>query len=93
MLKKDNYLLGAVIGLVMPLLLYGLLSLIRIWVPTGTTWTRPLEPERMLLLSLIINVIPIRLYLVNYKFDKTGRGVLLITFILMLVFFLYKRFI
>jgi hypothetical protein len=92
MLKKDNFLLGMGIGLILPLAFYGLLRLLGIWIHPGTIWTMPFEPDRMLLLSLIINAIPIRLYFVNYKFDDTGRGVLLITFILMMVFFLYKRF-
>ena len=93
MLKKDNFILGAVIGLVLPGLLFGLLYIAASFIQTGTTWTRPFETDRMMLLSLIINVFPIRLYFVNYKFDRTGRGVLFITFLLMVVYFLYIRFI
>jgi hypothetical protein len=93
MLKKDNFTLGMAIGLVLPLAFYGLLRIAGLWIHPGTMWTKPFEPERMLLISLIINVIPIRLYFVSYKFDKTGRGILLITFLLMVVFFLYKRLI
>jgi hypothetical protein len=92
MLKKDNMALGALIGLILPALLYGLLKLISLFVETGTTWTRPFEPDRMLILSLLINVIPIRLYFVTYKFEKTGRGVLLATFLLMVASFLFIRF-
>jgi hypothetical protein len=92
MLKKDNMALGAAIGLVLPVLLYAVLRLIAVFVETGTEWTRPLEPDRMLILALVINVIPIRLYFVTYKFDKTGRGVLLATFLLMVAAFLYIRF-
>ena len=92
MLKRDNIAFGALIGLVLPAIFYGLLSLVALFLETGTTWTRPFEPDNMLIFALVINVIPIRLYFVNYKFDKTGRGVLLVTFLLMVVYFAYIRY-
>ena len=92
MLKKDNMALGALIGLVLPGLCYGLLSLAAMLVETGTAWTRPFETDRMMMLALIINVIPLRIYFVTYKFDKTGRGVLLVTFLLMVFYFLFIRY-
>jgi hypothetical protein len=92
MLKRDNIAFGALVGLVLPGLFYGLLSLVALLVETGSTWTRPFESDRMMLLALIINVIPIRVYFVSYKFDKTGRGVLLVTFLLMVAYFIFKRY-
>ena len=92
MLKRDNIAFGILVGLVLPVITYGLLSLITLFVETGTAWTRPFEHDRLLLLALIINVIPLRLYFVTYKLDKTGRGVLLATFLLMVCYFLYLRF-
>ena len=92
MLKKDNIAFGALVGLVLPALFYGLLSLIALLVETGTVWTRPFETDRMPLLALIINVIPLRLYFVTYKFEKSGRGVLLVTFLLMVIYFLFIRY-
>jgi len=92
MLKKDNIAFGALLGFVLPGLFYGLLYFVATMIETGTPWTRPFEPDRMLLLALVINVIPIRLYFVNYKYDKTGRGVLLVTFLLMVSYFLYIRY-
>jgi hypothetical protein len=92
MLKKDNIALGVLIGLVLPALFFGLLSLVALLVETGTAWTRPFEHDRMMLLALIINVIPIRIYFVNYKYDKTGRGLLLMTFLYMILYFLFIRY-
>ena len=92
MLKKDNIALGVIIGLVLPAVFFGILSLIAFFVETGTTWTRPFEKDRMLILALAINVIPLRMYFVTYKFDRTGRGVLFATFLLMVAFFLYTRY-
>jgi hypothetical protein len=92
MLKKDNFILGLLIGLILPVALFGLLTLVAHFIPTGTTWARPFEPDRLPILSLVINVFPIRRYFVTYKYEKTGRGILLATFILMVLFFLYTRF-
>ena len=92
MLKKDNLAFGAMIGLVLPGMFYGVLSLAALFVETGPAWARPFETDRLVLLALIINVIPIRLYFVTYKYDKTGRGVLLVTFLLMVIYFLVIRY-
>jgi hypothetical protein len=93
MLKKDNIVLGIIIGLVLPGLFYAILSVAALFIKTGPAWTRPFEPDKMMLLAVFINLLPIRLYFVNWKFDKTGRGVLIITFILVIAFFLFKRYI
>ena len=92
MLKKDNIVFGMLVGLLLPVVMYGLLSLAGLVVETGTVWARPFQTPGIAILSLAINVIPLRLYFVTYKFDKSGRGVLLITFILMVVYFLVIRY-
>jgi hypothetical protein len=92
MLKRDNIALGALIGLVLPAAFYGVLSLIALAVESGTSWTIMFKSDRIMILALVINVIPLRLYFVNYKYDRTGRGVLLVTFLLMVFYFLYIRY-
>jgi hypothetical protein len=92
MLKKDNFALGILIGLVLPGIFYGLLWLIGLMVTTGSVWARPFEHDKMIILALIINVFPIRRYFVSYKFEKTGKGILLVTFLLMVSYFLYIRY-
>ena len=80
------------IGLALPAALYGLLSVISMWIETGSAWARPFESDRMLMLSIAINLLPIRIYFVNWKMEKTGMGILVITFILVLLFFLFKSY-
>lgn len=92
MLKRDNITFGILIGLILPAAFYGLLSIVATWVETGPAWARPFEPDRIILLSIFINLIPIRAYFVSWKLDKTGRGVLIITFILVMAFFILKKF-
>lgn len=92
MLKKDSIPLGILIGLVLPAVIFSLLTLITLGVETGTTWTRPFERDRLILLSVFINLLPIRLYFVTWKLDKTGRGVLLMTFLLVVAYFISIRY-
>jgi hypothetical protein len=92
MLKKDNFALGAMVGLVLPCLFYGLLWVVSRFVEYGSVWSLPFEPDKMKMLALVINIIPLRVYFVRYKFDKTGRGVLLVTFLLMVAYFILRRY-
>lgn len=92
MIKKDNIPFGIFIGLVLPVALYGLLYLVSMGIETGTAWTRPFGQDRLMLASIFINLLPIRVYFVNWKLDKTGRGVLLATFFLTVVYFVSIRY-
>jgi hypothetical protein len=89
-LKKDSFILGAILGIAIPLIIYGFILLINfILVQMGITQIY-LDQKIHVLISLTGNLLPIRYYFVTLKFDKTGRGVLLITFILMMLFFVLK---
>jgi hypothetical protein len=89
-LKKDSFIFGAILGIVIPLILYGFILLINfVLVQMGMTQVY-LDRKIHVLISLTGNLIPVRYYFVNLKYDKTGRAVLLITFILMIGFFVLK---
>jgi hypothetical protein len=92
MLKKNNMALGVLVGLVLPCLVFGFLWLISLLVKAEGAWAQPFQTRNMMLLAVALNLIPMRIYLVNYKFDKTGRGILLVTFLLMAAFFIYRRY-
>lgn len=89
-LKKDNFILGAALGLLIPGVIFGLILLINyILVQTGITYIY-FDRKIHVLISLTGNLLPIRYYFVSLKYDKTGRGVLLMTFILFMLFFVLK---
>jgi len=92
MLKKDNFFLGVVIGLILPAAVFGFMSLLGLFTEPGTIWARPFEKGNMMIFSIIMNVFPLRIYFVKYKAEKTGKGILAITFVLMAIFFLFIRF-
>ncbi len=86
-LKKDNYFLGLVLGLLLPLPVYGLFFGMDILMKSTGIWHGLQQPENIYLLSIVGNFLLLRLTLLKWKNPKTGKGVLLITIALALTFF------
>jgi hypothetical protein len=92
MLKRDSIGFGVLVGVVLPgILLLILLGLGRLTEP-GAFISRPFEGFKPILASLVINLVTMRIYFVNFKMDRTGRGILLATFIIGAVFFLLYKY-
>jgi hypothetical protein len=72
-------------ALVLPVIFYFLITLI-----SGFFSTKPLKESTIQLLALAVNLIPFRYYLIRVKADKTGRGILLVTFVFALVYFYFN---
>ncbi len=87
-LKKDNFFLGLVMGLLLPLPVYGIFWGLDIFMKSTGLWHGLQQPENIYLLSTVGNFLLIRLTFVNWKNEKTGKGVLLMTIALVFVFFL-----
>lgn len=84
--KRDSLWLGIIIGLLLPVTTYFLIQLILIIV--GGEY-HAFRKSTIYLLSIFVNLIPFRYYLVKLKFDKTGRGILLDTFAMAILFFFF----
>jgi hypothetical protein len=86
-LKKDNYILGGAIGILAPVATWVLLYYANAWVhnSNGVSYFRPFMIQ---ILSLVPNVLLLRYYLIRVKADKTGRGILFVTFIIGIVCFI-----
>lgn len=87
MLKRDSIPFGIIIGLVLPAIIFGILKLANLAISSIWNENFMIREHTIMLLSIFINLVPIRYYFVNLKFDKTGRGILLVTFILTIIFF------
>lgn len=89
MLKKDNWALGIIMGIVVPLIVYGIvLTIVRTYgVVDEIRGIYMMKPSTMQLIGIFSNLFTFRYYMVNLKYDKTGRGILLATFIYAGVFF------
>ncbi len=91
MLKRDHYLFGVAVGILMPLSLFAVIWLINFFLLRINVVNHYLNMPAHILISIAGNLLLIRYYFVNLKFEKTGRSVLLITFILMLSFFAFNE--
>jgi hypothetical protein len=90
-LHSDKYSLGIVLGLVIPLPVYfvsiALLSLIQTYLYTF----EKVRQTDLLLLGIAVNLIVMRHYIVKLKFEKTGKALLILNVILILLFFIFLQ--
>lgn len=82
-LKKDSFILGIILGLVVPIILFFLITLLN-----DNLLESALKRNTIILISIVLNVFVFRYYLVSDKKDKTGRGVLISIFAYTFVFFI-----
>ena len=89
--RRDSWGMGIFLGAVVPALtfgiLYGLIALILVLAGKNPTETLNINVcEKLMLLSVVPSVFIMRYYLLKLKYDYTGRGILLVTFIFALAF-------
>ncbi|MDR1182780.1 MAG: hypothetical protein LBL13_12460 [Bacteroidales bacterium] len=85
-LHKDSILLGIGLGIALPLVSFGILYALSISLsPAGKDYL--IKVSTIVLVSVFTNLFTLRYYLLKLKFDKTGRGILLVTFILAIAYF------
>lgn len=90
MLKKDHFVLGSLLGIFLPMIMMGFIYGINYLLIILNIVTFYMDIQTAVLVSLGANMLPIRYYFVNLKFDKTGRGILFFTFVMILLFFVFK---
>ncbi len=92
LLKKDSVWLGIIAGIISPVVLFHTLSFIVEKLSLRLTFGIQLVQEKNIeLVSIFLNLFIMYVYLQNPKYERTGRGVLLVTFVLALVHF-YTRY-
>lgn len=89
-LRRDSWTMGISLGICVPALtfgvLYGIVYLVLI------AFGKPLDIlnldliKKFILLSIVPSVFVMRYYLLKLKYDLTGRGILLITFLIAIGF-------
>ena len=86
-LKKDSYILGGILGIAVPGILWLILHFTNLHVKNN--FGNSYFSEFMIqILCLVPNVLTLRYYLVSLKADKTGRGILAVTFVIAIVLFI-----
>ncbi len=84
--KKDSYLFGSILGL--GLLGISLFIIYLIMLSVGISDIN--EYYKIYLLSVIPNILLMRYYLKVLVFEKTGKALLFVTFILFIAYFYYQ---
>ena len=75
MLKKDSLEIGLAIGLIGPLILFGIIYLVKLAIGHVAL-------DKAMFVSVALNIVPIRYYFISAKLERTARGVLAMTVIL-----------
>jgi len=86
-LKKDSFVLGIAAGILLPVVFYFFLLLVDQLVLELFSRHLTREHNLLYLLSTIVNLLPVRYYLVKLKLEKTGLGILAVTAIFILAYF------
>jgi hypothetical protein len=89
-LKKDSWILGIALGALTPAISFCILYLINKYLATNHQGVAFLKDSTLHIVSIFMNVIVFRFYMLKMKFDYTGRGILLVTFIYAIVFFYFN---
>jgi len=90
MLKKDSLWLGIAIGVVLPVAGYFLMTWLNSYISENFFNRPPIFRESTVeVIAIFLNVIPFRYYMLRAKMDYTGRGILLVTFVIGLTYFFH----
>ncbi len=86
-LKKDAHYIGVIVGLLVPVASYALLLLINKLVITLFSLDVFMRDETIRLIAIFMNSLPLRYFFVVAKKEQTGRGVLFVFLIYVIVYF------
>ena len=90
-LKNDKYSLGVLLGLIIPVPAAFVFTLLMRLVQNYLHVFERVRDMDMILLGLAVNLIVMRYYLVKLKFEKTGKGLLVLTVVLIILFLIFLK--
>lgn len=91
MFNRNSLWFGIIAGTILPLAVYGLLyGLLAVYNSLADA-PPDLNENFLQLISPVVNLFLIRYYFVSKKYDDTGRGVLLVTFIYVIAYFVINQ--
>lgn len=90
-LKKDSYWNGGILSALVPILLYFILEFTVGMLSEKLTNGIPLIKEHnILLVSIFLNMVIFYSYIHKKNYDKSGRGVLVVTFIYTAIYLVWR---
>lgn len=88
-LRTDSMIVGAILGLIVPLISFAILYGVGLIIDEITGKSNVITIETLALVSVFVNLATLRFYLLKLKYDLTGRGILIVTFVLAIAYFVY----
>jgi hypothetical protein len=86
-LRTDTVWMGIILGALLPAISFSLFYLLGIGLDSASGKEHVLKMNTLVLISIFTNLFALRYYLIKLKYDRTGRGILLVTFILTMIYF------
>jgi len=90
-IKNDKLSLGTLIALVIPLPVAVLFATILRLIQINFHILENTRITDMLLLGVGMNLIIMRYYIVKLKFENTAKGIIIVSFIIIILFFLFLK--
>lgn len=88
-LRTDTIWMGILLGILLPAISFGIFYFIGLGLDVASGKEHVLKPHTLALVSIFTNLFTLRYYLLKLKYDRTGRGILLMTFALTMVYFAF----
>lgn len=90
MFKKDSMLAGVILGIVVTVAGYFLLRWLNVWISDYFFNKAPVFRQSTIeVIAIFLNVFPFRYFMLRANKEMTGRGILLVTFVVGLTYFFY----
>ena len=90
-LKKDSYWLGLTLATLTPIAVFYILSwLVDALSGIFTGGIELIQFHNIILVSISLNMVIFVPYLHGTKYDKSGRGVMLVTFVMTGIYFIWR---
>jgi hypothetical protein len=89
--KKNNIYFGILLAVAAPAVAFGILYLLDLGlVAFLNNGKEVMQQDTLVLTSIFLNLFIFLPYIRNEKYERTGRGVMLVTFIGVVVYFLFQ---
>lgn len=92
-LRSDSYAMGLILGFAIPIVLFAILFGGMLLLEHFNEFMLMRNPglnhkmvPKLILVAILPSIFIMRHYLLNLKYDKTGRGILIATFVISIVF-------
>ncbi len=90
-LNNDNVSLGILLAVIIPLPATVVFALLLRLLQKNLHALEGVKDINMLLLGMAVNLVIMRYYLLNLKFMKTGKALMMATVLMILLFFLFLK--